>query len=326
MDCRQGLMLAFCATLVWHTPAAVAQDVRDMGLEAREYLEYALGLMEAQALNRDKVDWAEVRATAYRNAAGAQHTRDTYRAIVGALASLNDSHSRFLPPMSELPAELGMVNWARPEPASKRLGERVAYVAVPSFSGPGADQFAGLILDLVFEVDGPEVCGWIVDVRGNTGGNMWPMLQGLSPILGEGVPGYFVPPEGEWTAWRIERRLVAGRKLVRGQGAVAILHDRQTASSGEAVVVAFRGRSETRSFGQRTGGLSTANRTIAMPDGATLLLTVSEFADRDRNVYGKAIDPDEYVFEGVPKEQLVEVAKEWLLRQPACSGDQERAG
>ncbi|TGQ64000.1 peptidase, partial [Mesorhizobium sp. M8A.F.Ca.ET.207.01.1.1] len=26
-------------------------------------------------------------------------------------------------------------------------------------------------------------CGWIVDLRDNTGGNMWPMLLGVAPLL-----------------------------------------------------------------------------------------------------------------------------------------------
>jgi len=320
MDFRKGLVVAVLAALVC-SPSLAGQDARDMSPEAREYLEYALRLMEGEALNRREVDWTAVRAAAYQEAAGALHPRDTYRAISGALAALEDNHSRFVPPISELPEEVQLMLASRPqaEPEARRLEERVGYVAVPGFSGQGAEAFAGRILDLIFEVDGPDVCGWIVDVRGNTGGNMWPMLHGLSPILGEGVPGYFVTRDGEWTAWRVERDLVAGRELAGGQVAVAVLQGGETVSSGEAVVVAFRRRGETKSFGQSTSGLSTANRTISMPDGATLLLTVSEYADRDRNVYGAAVDPDEYIEEEAPEEQLLEAAKVWLLRQGACS-------
>jgi carboxyl-terminal processing protease len=321
MICRHVLVASVLAALL-STPPAAAQDARDMSPEAREYLEHALGLMQAQALNRHNVDWAAVRATAYQQAAGAQHPRDTYRAIAVALAALEDGHSRFVPPISELPPEFQMMaaSRPRPEPEARQLDGRAAYVAVPGFSGPGADEFAERILDLVFEVDGPDVCGWIVDVRGNTGGNMWPMLQGLSPILGEGVTGYFVTPEDEWTAWEIDSDLAAGRKLARERVAVAVLHGGETVSSGEAVVVALRGRPETKSFGQSTGGLSTANRTITLSDGATLLLTVSRFADRHRNVYGEAIEPDEFVHADTPEEQLLEAARAWLLRQAACSG------
>ena len=34
--------------------------------------------------------------------------------------------------------------------------------------------------------------GWIVDLRGNFGGNMWPMLLSVEPLIGNGTLGYFV--------------------------------------------------------------------------------------------------------------------------------------
>jgi carboxyl-terminal processing protease len=317
MSCRHGLVLAIFATFAWNPSGGIAQDARGMAPEAREYLEYALRIMESDALNRHKVDWAEVRAIAYRQAAAAQYPRDTYRAIADALAALQDNHSRFIPPRSELPEMLRTVLPASGrEPEGRRLGERVAYIAIPGFSGPGT---ASRILQILFELDGPEVCGWIVDLRGNTGGNMWPMLQGLSPILGDEVPGYFVTGEGKWTAWRIETNLAVGQRLMREQVAAAILQDGRTVSSGEAVVVAFRGRPGTRSFGQSTRGLSTANRTIAMPDGALLNLTVAVFADRNRNLYGHAIEPEEFIPAETPDSQVLQAAREWLVGQPACS-------
>jgi len=296
--------------------------------EAREYLEHALRIMEAEALHRHRVDWADIRETAYRTAAGAHHPRDTYGAIAGALRALGDNHSRFIPPASEQPAEVRAMMDARPrpEPETRRVHERVGYVAVPGFSGPDAEQFTSSVLDGVFEVDGPEVCGWIVDVRGNTGGNMWPMLAGLSPILGDDRSGFFVTPDSGWVEWVIDHGVRAGRRLVRDHAAVAVLHDGATVSSGEAVVVAFRGRPQTRSFGQRTGGLSTANRTVAMPDGASMMLTVAVFADRERNLYGAAIPPD-HVIEAESTEQAVLApAIDWLLDQPACSVDSGTTG
>jgi hypothetical protein len=48
-----------------------------------------------------------------------------------------------------------------------------------------------------------------------------------------------------------------------------------TASSGEAIVVAFRGRPQTRSFGEPTDGVPTANDTFPLSDGALLVLTVA---------------------------------------------------
>ena len=33
-------------------------------------------------------------------------------------------------------------------------------------------------------------------LRGNGGGNMWPMIAGVGPLLGEGPLGYFIGPIG----------------------------------------------------------------------------------------------------------------------------------
>ncbi len=52
-------------------------------------------------------------------------------------------------------------------------------------------KFASLLQREIKELDQNEIDNWIIDLRGNTGGNMYPMYLGLSPILGEGIGGYF---------------------------------------------------------------------------------------------------------------------------------------
>jgi hypothetical protein len=54
---------------------------------------------------------------------------------------------------------------------------------------------------------------------------------------------------------------------------IAVLLSSATSSSGEAVAIAFRGNPNTRSFGQRTRGLTTANGRFTPSDGAIIILT-----------------------------------------------------
>jgi hypothetical protein len=91
--------------------------------------------------------------------------------------------------------------------------------------------------------------------------------------------------------------------------------DGRTISSGEAIVIAFRGRSLTRSFGTQSCGLSTSNDTHTLSDGATLILTEAYMADRAKNRFGMPVVPDEVV--GDPA-QAVQHAVDWLRasRQP----------
>jgi uncharacterized protein YbaP (TraB family) len=299
-------------------PGALRPD--GMSSNAHEYLERALGIMQAQAMNRALVDWDQLRSDAFAAAKGAQEPRDTYRAIAGALAALGDQHSHFRPPPSAMPAGMqAMQPQSRPEPAARRVASRVGYVHVPQFGGPEPEAFATRISELIREIDGPEICGWIVDVRGNGGGNMWPMLQGLARIVGEGTPGYFVSPDSTWVPWPLDAGAIGAPQLAEPHPAVAVLHDGRTASSGEAVVVAFRGREQTKTFGADTRGLSTANSSIRLSDGAMMMLTVSVFADRDRTVYGGVISPDEAAMTEESDADLEARAAEWVMGQEACA-------
>jgi carboxyl-terminal processing protease len=98
---------------------------------------------------------------------------------------------------------------------------------------------------------------------------------------------------------------------------VAVLISGQTASSGEAIAVAFRGRDETRFFGAPTFGISTANRVYALADGAMIVLTVAVFADRAGVAYGGALPPDEVTTAGTA---TIDAAAVWLMTQPTCTG------
>jgi C-terminal processing protease CtpA/Prc len=90
---------------------------------------------------------------------------------------------------------------------------------------------------------------------------------------------------------------------------VAVLTDDATASSGEAIAVAFKGRPNTKSFGKPTCGISTAVRGFSFLDGSVLGLTVAIMADRNKTLYGKAIQPD--VNES-NQEVYLQKALEWL--------------
>src|SRR5690606_40666707 len=56
-----------------------------------------------------------------------------------------------------------------------------AYLLVPGFAGGShAHQvdFAETLQALIRSLDEAGACGWIVDLRRNSGGNLWPMLLG----------------------------------------------------------------------------------------------------------------------------------------------------
>jgi carboxyl-terminal processing protease len=290
---------------------------------ARVYLDQLLDIIQANSIKRLTIDWAGFRASVIAEAGAAQTIADTYPAIRLALRLLGDGHSSYQPSTGALIFERNRTCMAPAAVSRPTLPATVGYVKVDSFSGSAAEA-AALAARLQGEIaaaDRDDLAGWLVDLRSNGGGNMWPMIAGVGPILGEGVAGYFIDPAGAETAWEYRdgaswsggsqvERVAAPYRLRRDNPRVAVLIDNAVASSGEATFVSFRARPNTRSFGVATCGLSTANRVFVLSDGARLNLTAAVMADRSRTRYGDSIAPDETVSDG---SEAVARAIAWLL-------------
>ena len=96
---------------------------------------------------------------------------------------------------------------------------------------------------------------------------------------------------------------------------MAVIYGPSTSSSGEAVAVAFRGRANTKSFGQPTAGRANTNSSYELPDGSMLFITTAIDVDRNGNEFGEELIPDQLIEpNGTPdKSDVIKVASEWLL-------------
>jgi carboxyl-terminal processing protease len=296
-------------------------DVQEMSPEARSYLETILDVMEANALVRHRVDWPAIRTQVFQTAEGAQRIQDTYRAIERALTLLGDGHSSFRTVEGPL-LFASIPPCGGPVVDNATVPADVGYVRIRPFTGGGADAAAYLrgIHEGIAAFDGEGVVGWIVDLRGNLGGDLWLMLAGVGPVLGEGVAGQFLDADGGAQLWEyrdgaswldgVEMRRVADPyTLIRPQPRVAVLTDNRTITEGEGVAIAFKGRAETRTFGQPTCGVTTYTRPFTMRDGGVLDLVVAAMADRTGTVYPGGLQPDQIV---LGLHLPVEEAAEWL--------------
>jgi C-terminal processing protease CtpA/Prc len=304
--------------------SAAQGAAEDMSAEARAYLTAALDTIEAVTLGRDTLPWPVIRDSAFYYAHGARKPADTYGAIDWALRHAN-KHS--------------FLQASRPGMVSELVDGRYGYIHIPQRGGAGGTLADSLHAAVRFLKD-EGACGWIVDLRDNGGGNMWPMLAGIGPLLGDSVVGYFIAgPEAE--AWYYRR----GRSgILRRGGAietashvtiepvelsapappVAVLTDGGTASSGEALAVSFRGRPNTRSFGSPTAGFATVNRGSGLPDHANMVVTTGYYADRHRTPAAERLEPDELVPGSVqgwpfPTDRVAEAALRWLSTHRACN-------
>jgi carboxyl-terminal processing protease len=274
---------------------ATAQNTAQ--ISPRAYVEEALNYMQESALNKHTINWQAVRERTLLRAKDAKTTWDTYPAIAYAITQLGEKHTWFqipdnLPLEQRQLLEAGIKRiLARPDPAkpspfmpSKEMKGHIirkdqavfAYVVVPMCigrfaewekNGPDFQQFADKLHALVLELQAQKPLGWIIDLRGNSGGNMWPMLAGIGTVLGEGDLGAFVSPDNEHAPWFYKEGKAGmrdphdppGKEEISAEVKpsqlaftelpwVAVLFDRGTGSSGEAIAISFAGRKRERSL------------------------------------------------------------------------------
>ena len=158
---------------------------------------------------------------------------------------------------------------------------------------------------------------WVIDLIGNGGGEIWPMILAIAPLLDKGNIGSFSSlkgkdcpvskcPKHEWpcNCWMNKNKWVGSGahqmdhlsiqkpcKHLKSQK-IFILTDSSTLSAAEAVVVAFKGQKNVYHIGQPTGGLSSANSRHSLSNGANVVIPGSVFADCNGKLYGGKIKPD----------------------------------
>jgi carboxyl-terminal processing protease len=317
------------------TPTPTLQPIPTIAPEAAVYLNEILDTLQTNSYYRNTVDWDVLRAMAARIAAGSTNKTQTNNALKMVLAKLGDRHAYLL---TASDFQLRTQNQLKDDtiPLGKLLEDRIGYIQVPGFWGLAAADQTGYIDRLheqIQQLDQQQPCGWVVDLSTNTGGNMWAMLAGLGPLLGDGELGAFLDAEGKKETWSYQDgKVLVDEKVVPISSNMpielknplppaAVITGKQTASAGEAVVVAFRGRPNTRSFGEPTAGFATAIQTFELKDGSQLGISVAVYVDRDGNLYGlQPIPPDETLSlaaePGTPPQQAID----WLFAQPACKG------
>lgn len=270
------------------------------------YLNDMVDIMEENSINRNAIDWNAFRAAVLEKAGAVQTVAEADAAVVHALELLNESTSFVVTVRNTtLSASVGCTADAPPTvPDDADIG----YVQVPVYTSTGlqAAIFAKSLQGKVQTEDKTDLKGWIIDLRGNTGGNMWAMIAGVGPVLGEGIAGYFVDADGVKTAFQyVGGSMKYGEEsilnvsfpytVVSGKIKIAVLVDEATASSGEAVVISFIGRDNVQIFGANTCGKSAGNQPYILKDGSVLYLTTALLADRNENLYNGQIVPNQAI-------------------------------
>ena len=328
------LLLAFAFSGFTQSPDAVSS-----------ILDSAVAHARSRSLYRDKVDWQREIPEIRLRAKDARRVEDLAPALNYLLSRLEDTHGRFLsngkpiayyfdePTENQKKIDLNV--WAsiqsRSYPFKAELLEgHLGYIRLPGMPMGDNLQMSKEIRNAVCQVADRGAKKWIVDLRYNGGGNMYPMMQGIAELIGNGVIGYVVDRNGrKLSTWSIresdfyydEYRAV---DLDRGclsadDPKVAVLISQYTASSGEAVAVAFKARPKTRFFGLDTAGLVTVTDWTQLGGDLIASISIGYYSDRKSTVYQSYISPDNkidfQITNDPEKDEILKAAIEWLRQK-----------
>ncbi len=313
------LALLFLAT------AAHADDAPN----AKAELAAGIAILKAHHINRDKFDWMAVEAQANIMLGDKTKVTEAYPAIRYVIAQLGEKHT-FLVNADAAKAQMTdrAVGNARPPdvntPEGYSLAGGIGLITLKFHHGSLADDiaYAKAGRGALATFYRAHICRYIVDLRGNGGGNIYPMINGLQALLGPEPYGY-----SQYVGGAEEPRTLANapympmgdaavdprQRDLQGTAPVAVLIDRDTASSGEFTAMSFEGRPHTRFFGEPTAGYLTINGHYNLPDGAFMAVSIGWSTDRLHRTYRETIEPDETTSRG---QATVDAAIAWLQQQP----------
>lgn len=271
----------------------------------------ALEMME-QGIYADKPDWAEKKAEATEALRSVNTWDELVPVLDSAIKVAGGKHSFIL-----TPEELDTAQAEYEAPTTSHDGG-VLTVTLPGYLGSSeqGQVYADTVGQALYQTG---VCGVILDLRSNNGGDMGPMLAGVSPLLPDGTSTSFVINSSQYPV-RIDGGSVSGggtpTTLTSYNGKlnvpVAILQSPTTASSGEQTLLAFRGIEKVRTFGGETAGYASVNTSIPIYNGIVMVLTTGTTLDRNGIPYGEVPIPAE---QPTPLSEAPEAALKWLNTQ-----------
>ena len=247
----------------------------------KEYVDHALKVMD-MGINAGSKDWDQAKESAKSQAKDMETFEDTYELLDQAAKQAGGKHSYFLKP-SDVKEGAREVNM--PE---TRLEEETLYIKLPSImlaENKDMQAYVDRVNEALTKNDFKNV---IIDLAGNTGGDMNPMVLSLAPLLKEGELLAFKTGEtktgldleglSKTSGLSYTDKKLAGKKI-------AVIIDDMTASSGEITGLALKSLEGVKFIGEPSAGYTSVNQSISLYDGAMVVLTTGSIVDKAGNEY-----------------------------------------
>ncbi len=316
--------------------------------ENRLILDSIINISKKHSLYSDKVAWKAIESEMYSRLKG-----DSLTAIVepvtylleqlgdfhGALYIDGKRYNSFFKTDYHYPLNMEVFNQIDSigsEVNGLMLPERIAYLKIPHIYASGSEQistYTSVIRNKICELKNNEPVGWVIDLRLNIGGNMYPMLAGI----GELFPNLIIGGDSKDgktfnSIWHIQNgnlymrdtQMTNSTLLCNPKGVnvndskkVAFLIGRYTSSSGEAVASSFKGQKNTKLIGEITSGWSSTTGWFPINDNVLFSPTVAYFMSKDSTLHKDGVLPDmliveELVLDSLTTNLTIRKSIEWI--------------
>ena len=266
------------------------------------YVRKAVHIMDRHGLYAQGEQWKAAKADAL--ATHPASYEEALEAVQQALKVAGGKHSFIM--SADMVTDNDTSVWEMP---SVELRDGIAVIMLPPFSGNNDEgrRYAATVLESLPD----QFKGVVIDLRDNRGGNMYPMIAAVHRFLPDDNMLRFRSRRGTQP---ISREYVMQSVGIERQASiecpVAILTYEWTASSGEALLICFRGLENVRVFGSPTAGYASANTPFPLPDGSKLVLTTGcDVARTGEEFCDDPIEPD------IATDTPMEDALLWLSSQ-----------
>lgn len=261
----------------------------------KKYGELALNKMDQIGLYANSNEWATKKEEIQTKLLNVTSYEEAVPLLEEALKIAGGKHSFIL-----TGEELNKVNSDEFILPTVKEIDNSLILTIPPFSGNAeqAQKYANTLADPLINSSYTSI---ILDFRDNSGGDLGPMISGLSSLLPEGNLLNFVDRDNMKTPLTLENGSVinGGTKVTMENHKkitdipIAILINDRTGSSGEITALCFKGIHNVTFLGTETAGYTSSNIQINLYDGSVMQITNAAIEDRKGTSYSNVpILPD----------------------------------
>ncbi len=286
--------------------AAISCSIFDNQGTPEGYVRHCVRILDREGLYADKPEWAVKKKEVLSSAKAISTLEEAHSLVQDAAGVAGGKHSFLIAPVKDT------ASYQESAPEVKLLEGNILHAILPAHSGVTVTDSLYIHTVSDFLQEHLDAKGVIVDLRDNTGGNMYPMIASVSPLIPDGIIIRFksrkrtIPISLEYVtiSYQIDSKSIG---KLPSSTPVALLTNEWTGSAGEGTLICFRGLDNVKTFGRPTAGYASGNVTYTLADGYKFAVTMSADMARTGEVFCEdPINPD------VNTETPLEDAVSWI--------------